>query len=137
MQLNIHSFTTVADAIVWANTTIDQTAGAARARYITVASGQDATYVAKYQDAIAFTAANFLPADATGFPWVQQEATATNTSPQTTATNIVTSGNDWNNIIGPKIEGLRVGGKAAIASLTDIQLVIGSAYATTTLLNAV
>ena len=45
----------------------------ARARYITIAPGQDATYAAKYADAAAYAAAGY-PADTSNYPWIEAEA---------------------------------------------------------------
>ena len=130
MQLNIHNFSTLQDAINFANDQIDQAAGNARAKYLTVAAGQEATYLAKYQDARAFKAANYLPVDGTGFYWVQAEAATLGVSPENAADGILTGGDLWNNVKGPQIEGLRIGGKAALGKLSSVQDVLSSAYTT-------
>jgi hypothetical protein len=135
MQLNVHNFSSVADAINFASNQIDQAAGDARAKYLTVAQGQDATYTAKYQDACAFRVASYLPTDGTGFPWVMQEAAGLGISAQAAATNILTPGDVWNLTKGPQIEGLRIGGKAALQNLPDIPSVLKSAYSTKTALS--
>ena len=137
MQLDIHPFNTVAKAIASSQISIDTAAGAARARYITVAVGQDATYAAKYQNACAYRAAGYLPADATGFPWVQGEAAGTGVTPSAAAAGILAAGDLWNNTKGPQIEGIRIGGKAALSSLTTIAAVLAAAYTTINTLNGV
>ena len=124
MQLNVHPFETIEEARVWARGLIDEAAGAARSRYLTISPGQDATYSAKYQDALAYQRAGYAPADGTGFPWVKAEAGATNVTVKAAADRILDIGNAWNSLLGPTIEGYRVGGKDLITAETTIQAVL-------------
>jgi hypothetical protein len=93
---------------------IDRTAGAARARYITVAPGQEATYVLKEQQANAFLAdpAGEVPA------YIAAEASATGMSPSDAATLISNTAKLWNEQLGPRIEELRRGGNLAVGAAT-------------------
>ena len=136
MQLNLHNFATLANAVVWAKDSIDAAAGRARARYLTIASGQDATYSAKYADAKAYITAGY-PADATNYPWVKAEAAASGLATQQAADRIKQTGDGWAISIGPHIEGTRIGGKDKLAGLTTIADVIASAYETRTTLDAI
>jgi len=96
---------------------IDQAAGAARARYITIAPGQEMTYLVKYQDTLAYIAAG-QPDDATAFPWVNATATQKGIPPQEAAAELKTLGDAWNNVVGPGIEGRRDAAKAALTAIT-------------------
>lgn len=96
---------------------IDAAAGRARARYITVSPGQDATYIAKYDQAQRYLAAG--PAVIlSDYPWVEVEAQATGVSGTEAATRIKALGDAWANVIGPAIEGRRIAGKDGIMPLT-------------------
>lgn len=98
---------------------IDEAAGRARARYITVSPGQDATYTAKYDEAKRFLAAwpVVVVAD---YPWIEAEAAATGVPEQAAASRIKTQGDIWYGVKGPAIEATRVAGKDAITPLTLI-----------------
>ena len=98
---------------------IDAAAGAARARFVTIAPAQDSTYTAKYAQAQAYIAAG-SPDDASAYPWIAGEATATGKSPKETAEIIVAAGDKWANVIGPKIEGLRIATKEKISAATTV-----------------
>ena len=74
-----------------ARDSIDTAAGMARARYITIAPGQDATYAAKYADAAAYAAAGY-PADTSNYPWIEAEASQTGLTPDAAAFRIKTTG---------------------------------------------
>ncbi len=124
MRFDIHPFKDIQDAREWARNGIDQAAGAARARYITVTQGQDATYQAKYADAQAFARAGYPAEQIDQYPWVREEAAGTGATPQQAADEIKASGDPWNMVLGPKIEGLRIGGKSALAGLTTIAGVV-------------
>lgn len=107
---------------------IDAAAGRARARYITTAPGQEATYQAKYSEALSYRAAGY-PADLAGYPYVagESEPNAPRTATEA-ADRIISTGDQWANVIGPQIESTRVNGKdrlleqetaADIAQLTE------------------
>lgn len=93
---------------------IDAAAGAARARYITVAAGQGATYIVKAAQAHAYLAASggSVPA------FVQAEADATGRTALQAAQAIVDQEALWI-IKGAQIERLRRGGKVATAAAAD------------------
>ena len=111
---------------------IDEAAGRARARYITVAPGQDATYQAKYLQALSYVAAGY-PAAATPYPWIASEAAATGLTVTQTADRIKALGDAWAGVIGPAIEGARIAGKDALEPLTtraEVQSAVAAARAT-------
>lgn len=124
MQFDLHPFKSLEDARTWASTEIDAAAGAARARFITVAEGQDATYQAKYADALAFTRAGYPDGAGTQYPWVKKEAEAIGGTLRDAADGIRAVGDPWNMVIGPAIEGVRIAGKRQLANLQDISAVV-------------
>ncbi len=99
-------------------TRIDAAAGRARARYITTAPGQDATYSAKYAEALAYRAAGYPP-DLASYPYVAGESAPNADRTATEAADrIISTGELWASVIGPRIESARVNGKDRIAGLT-------------------
>lgn len=95
---------------------IDEAAGRARARYVTVGPAQDATYLAKYQQAQDYLAAGPLVV-LSDYPWIEAEATACGMSGEAAATRIKTLGDAWAGTIGPAIEAARIAGKDAVTPL--------------------
>lgn len=136
MQLNVTGYESVSAAKEWARKEIDVAAGKARARYLTVAPGQEATYTAKYQQALAFIAADY-PSDTAAYPWIAAESSATGLTPTQTADRIKATGDAWANMLGPAIEGARIGGKDALEALTTTPEVLTSARATIAALGAI
>lgn len=124
MRFDIHPFKDVEAAREWARNMIDQSAGAARTRYITVTPGQDATYQAKYADAQAFARAGYPDAALAQYPWVEKEAEATSVTAREAADGIKAVGDPWNMVLGPTIEGLRIGGKTTLPALDTIGAVL-------------
>lgn len=124
MQFDLHPFKSVDEARSWASTEIDSAAGVTRARYITVAQGQDATYQAKYADALAFSRAGYPEEASAQYPWVLKEAEAIRGTLKQAADGIRAVGDPWNMDIGPRIEGLRIGGKRALADQSSIGAVV-------------
>ena len=97
---------------------IDTAAGKARKRYITTSPGQDATYTAKYAEAQKYRDAGY-PADLAGYPFISAESAPNSSrSPIDTADRIIGLGDAWGSVIGPLIEGTRINGKDALASLS-------------------
>lgn len=137
MRFDLHPFKDIDAAREWARNEIDRGAGAARSRYITVTAGQDATYQAKYADAQAFARAGYPEDQIDLYPWVQKEAEATNVAPRAAADAIKAVGDPWNMVIGPRIEGLRIGGKKALETLTTIGAVVAQARSAQAQLDAV
>ena len=123
MQLNISKFADVAACRSWAADEIDRAAGRARSRYLTTVPGQEATYTAKYAQAQAYIAAGY-PADTAPYPWIAQESVRSGLTIKQTADRIKMTGDLWANIVGPAIEGLRIGGKDALPALSTIAAVL-------------
>lgn len=102
---------------------IDGAAGSARARYITVAPGQEATYLLKEQQARAYAGIGYLLAEVANYPYVQAEAMAINgTTPtaaqyQAAANGIIAQADAWL-VKGAQIERERIGGKRAVSVAT-------------------
>ncbi len=95
---------------------VDRAAGAARAKYITIAAGQDATYIVKEQQAQAFIA------DPTMTPvpgYIQAEADATGMSPLDAANFINETAQQWG-VLGPQIEMIRRKGNIDIGAATTV-----------------
>lgn len=112
---------------------IDAAAGSARARYITVAPGQEATYLLKAQAAQAFAAAGFTgPVP----PFVAAEADAAGVSPADAAAAILAQENTWL-AIAVEIERHRRGGKVAVASAANEAAVTAAAGAAVAALAAI
>jgi hypothetical protein len=137
MRFDLHPFKDAEAAREWARNIIDQSAGAARARYITVTQGQDATYQAKYAEAQAFARAGYPDDQIDQYPWVREEAAATRVTPRAAADEIKANGDPWNMVLGPKIEGLRIGGKTELPGLNTISSILIHARAVMALLDAV
>lgn len=96
---------------------IDAKAGAVRGRYITVAPGQEATYLLKASAAEAYTAAGYagsIPA------LVQAEATVTNRTAAQAAAAILAERDAW---VGKaaQIEQARRAGKIAVAAASTVE----------------
>lgn len=98
---------------------IDQLAGKKRMQYITSAPGQEATYLAKLEDARAYVAAGY-PADSTPFVWVHAESTAVGVSAQEAADFIIYTANQWS-LVGAAIERARQAAKRSIYVVTSEQ----------------
>jgi hypothetical protein len=96
---------------------IDQAAGRARARYITVAPGQEATYQAKATEADSYVAAE-RPVDTTPYPILTAEAQARGISVSDMADLVRTTRDQWIQLAAI-IEALRVGGKLAVDAAVD------------------
>jgi len=127
MQLILHNFGDLQGAQAWAVKQIDAAAGRARARYLTIAHGQEATYQAKYADALAFVRAGCPAEQVDAYPWIKAEAEATGLDYAAVAAGIKVKGDPWYMHTGPKIEGLRIGGKRALEELADIGAVVAHA----------
>lgn len=93
---------------------IDQAAGDARTRYITEVAGQQATYMKKEQQALDYVAAHALDAQATVPPYIAAEATAMGTTALAAAQQVLALAAQWNEVLGPAIEGARLAGKRAV-----------------------
>jgi hypothetical protein len=108
---------------------IDVAAGVVRAKYLTIAPGQEMTYMKKEIDAENYKAANF-PFDTSQYPWIHAEVeqlTASNlpVTGQEIAMSILNARDQWL-YVGTQIEAIRREGKIQIDLLTDIQDIIFS-----------
>jgi hypothetical protein len=106
---------------------IDSAAGLARQRYITVAPGQEGTYLVKAQQA-----ADFMARGGTPPPYVQAEADAMGSTPAQAAQLILGLAQQWNEVVGPAIERARRAGKIAVEAavgLEDVQAATAAALA--------
>jgi len=104
------------------NAEIDACAGAARARYITVAPGQEATYILKAQQAAAFKAGGYA---GTVPGLVQAEIDATGATAQQAADDILAQEAAWA-YKAAQIESARRRGKVAVGAATDAVGVIAA-----------
>lgn len=125
MRLEVHNFGSDAEARSWGKDEIDASAGKARARFLTISPGQEATYTAKYADAKAFLLEGENP-DINAHPWIKQEAERTGMTYVAAATRIKTLGDYWHFTIGPAIEGTRMEGKDKLETLTGISSIVSS-----------
>ena len=125
MRLEVHPFSTDAEARTWGKDQIDASAGQARSRYLTVSPGQEATYTAKYADAKAFFEAGDNP-DMSMHPWIKQEADRTGMTFQAAANRIKQLGDYWQFVVGPDIEGKRMGGKDSLDRINGIPQIVAA-----------
>jgi hypothetical protein len=96
---------------------IDAAAGRARARYITVAPGQEATYQAKAAEADAYVAAG-RPADTSAYPILTAEAQVRSIDVSQLADLVRETRDQWVQFVSV-VEALRIGGKLAVDAATD------------------
>lgn len=98
---------------------VDNAAGEARTRFITDVPGQQAVYMEKRAEAIAFISAHAVsPGSAVPGPHIAAEAAATGKAPIVLASEVMANANAWLNTYSPAIEAARVGGKAAVDAAT-------------------
>lgn len=104
---------------------IDVEAGAARARYITVAPGQEATYMCKESQARSYQAAGYPAAIVASYPMVDAEAHAlygaapTDAEIQAACDAIIAQADAWI-ATAAQIERARIGGKRAVSNATSV-----------------
>lgn len=116
---------TLAEATAASRAAIDAAAGTARARYITVAPGQEATYMLKEAQARAYTAAGYPSATVADYPMVDAEAEAlhgaapTAAQIQSAADGIIAQADAWI-AKAAQIERARIAGKQAVAAAVDV-----------------
>lgn len=114
----------LSEVLTAALTAIDAAAGTARARYITTADGQGATYLLKAADADRYKAAGYPAAQIAGHPWVLAKARAMVAAPaaadyQAAADLIIATRDAWVSK-GAAIEEARERGKAAVSAAVDV-----------------
>ncbi|MDC8758586.1 hypothetical protein [Janthinobacterium fluminis] len=129
MRLDVSPFPTADLARAWARNEIDVAAGVARSRHITIAPAQDAVYAAKYADALAFARAGYPAAKIDDYPWIKVEAESTGKMFAAAADGIRAGADPWHMHVGPTLEGLRIGGKAALATITSTAAIVAHARA--------
>lgn len=95
---------------------IDQEAGEVRAQFITVAPGQEMTYMTKWQEAKAWASGN----DPETAPFLKMEAEMTDTTIDAIAALVLATVQGWLSI-GPKIEGARRRGNVLIDAAATSQ----------------
>ena len=95
---------------------VDQAAGAARARYITTAPGQEAVYMLKLEQARAYQAAGYAGAVP---ELIQAEADALGVTAQEAADLILATAAAWT-AKAAQIERIRRGRKAEIEAAADV-----------------
>lgn len=94
---------------------VDDAAGLARARVITVAPGQEAVYLRKREQATAYAAAGYVGAAP---PYIAAEAAATGVSAEALAREVLRLAAQWDDLLSPAIEAARIAGKAAVRAAT-------------------
>ncbi|MNK27653.1 hypothetical protein D3C87_460150 [compost metagenome] len=98
---------------------IDEDAETLRSIYITATPGQVATYIMKYNDAVAFKTANYT---GTVPGLIQAEMDATDTSAQVSTDDIIAQYTAWNMLAGA-IEKVRRTAKVAVTEATTLAAV--------------
>ena len=122
-------------AVLNAKSLIDSAAGEARAKYITIGKGQEATYIEKEKDAQAFKAAGY-PIDETDYAYVTAEKNATATTATVAANNVIAISSQWKSI-NANIEELRIQYKKECSESVDVQTCQALSLKGMALLNAV
>jgi hypothetical protein len=136
MRFDLHPFENLEAARQWARDEVDSAASAARARFITLTPGQEATYQVKYAEALAY--ADSDPAgDAAAFPWIAAEALRAGLPLRLVADRIKRKGDLWNQVYGPRIEATRVAAKDQLVRLAEIGEVVKAARAAVSALQQV
>lgn len=104
-------------SVAYAHDLIDAKAGAVRECYITIAPGQEATYMLKAEDARNYKAAGYT---GTVPPLVNAEATATGTTATQATDRILYEQEMWRQLAA-MIEGTRRAGKIAVSNAVEEQ----------------
>lgn len=120
---------------VESKTKIDEAAGLARAKYLTLVPGQESVYAAKEADCRTYVAAGY-PTDTTAFPWVTSGAKATGATAKVFADLVISKAN-LALTISVSIEELRTAGKIDIDKRTKESTVTESLNNTLTELGAI
>ncbi len=132
---------TLAEVQAAAHAAIDGEAGASRARYITVAAGQEATYMLKEQQARAYKSAGYPVASISDYPMIQAEAAAvygaapTAAEIQSACDTVIAQADAWI-AKAAQIEQSRISGKRAVSAAVDLAGVDAATAATITELGA-
>jgi len=113
----IAAFDPLPGCIADAHARIDNAAGEARARYITVAPGQDAVYALKKEQAESYKAEGY-PVDTTKYLLIQAEANAMASSTTVACDYILATANQWMQLAAA-IEQIRQSAKQSASGITD------------------
>lgn len=105
---------------------LDAAAGKARARYITIAEGQEMTYNQKHVESLAFRNAGYPEADLSNYPFVSGEARRLKSTGQAGADFIIAMADQWRGLAA-YIEDTRLDAKADIDAETNWELIQGIA----------
>lgn len=100
---------------------IDTVAGERRALYVTVAPGQEMTYMEKSEHARRYIEAGY-PTDLSSYPFIVAEVNATGRTPQQVAKEIITQRDAWLSV-GSAIEQIRRKGKIEVDAAQTIKQV--------------
>ena len=114
---------------------IDNHAGTIRSKYITVAPGQEMTYMEKSEEAADFVTAGY-PADTSNYPFIQAEMDATGLTKEQAADGILAQKSAWI-VVGATIEKTRLSGKAQVDAAVDQDGVNTAVTNTKALLDAI
>lgn len=87
---------------------INKMVGETRLEFITDLPGQEATYLAKEQEAAAFLSADPEPTDLTDYQFIEQEMIATGWTAHATAQTLANMAHYWR-LLAAQLEGLRRG----------------------------
>lgn len=115
--IDIDAAAALANAKAAAAARINTEAGAARAKYITVTAGQEATYLDKEREAAVY-AGN----PGGSYPYLAAEATATGTTVAAVADLVNATAAQWRGL-NAQIEGKRRGALVAIEAAPDVAAV--------------
>ena len=114
---------------------IDNHAGTIRSKYITVAPGQEMTYMEKSEEAADFVTAGY-PVDTSNYPFIQAEMDATGLTKEQAADGILAQKSAWI-VVGATIEKTRLSGKAQVDAAVDQDGVNTAVTNTKALLDAI
>jgi len=106
----------LAKAIQQGALNIERSAGAARARYITVSAGMDAVYMLKKEEAMAYKAASY-PVGVSSYPMIVSEMSATGATGKVAADTILAKAAMWTQLAA-SIEDLRGSAKRDLKDVT-------------------
>lgn len=113
------------DARTSAADDIDQAAGMARGRYITIAPCQSATYLLKADDAVAYRAAGYPDQNIASYPFINAKALSQTDQPgpadYKAAADLILLRRDQWIALGAEIERIREKGKGAVMAALKSQ----------------
>ncbi len=116
---------------------IDVVAGGVRQKYITSIQGQDAVYLMKYDEAVAYKDAGYpVIGGADEYPHLTAEAVALGQTEQQVADTVIATREAWV-MLSAAIEGERLGGKNNVSNAADTTAVDVAVSTTTAALDAI